>query len=593
MAYNSLSGFVESLRRTGELIEVEDQVDVELEVTEIIDRISKSKEHNKALLFKNTESGFPVLINAFGSEKRMSMALGVDSLHTLSKKVNYLVTDLLVKPEGFQQKLAMIPKLARIGKWLPKKASGKGACQHEMLDVVDLQSLPVLRCWPHDGGPFITLPCVHTIHPLSGINNLGMYRMQLFDRSTVGMHWHKHKTGAMHFSEYKKLGIKMPVSVTLGGDPVYTFAATAPLPENIDEYLLAGFLRDKPVRLVKCLTNDLWVPDDVDFVIEGYIDPKEDLCIEGPFGDHTGFYSLADLYPRMHVTAITHRKNAIYPATIVGIPPMEDAYMAEATEKIFSPLIKLTLAPELVDMHMPIWGVAHNLVLVSIKKQYEGQAFKVAQAFWGAGQMMFNKVLIVLDDSINLRNYTEVVKSLLANCHSSQQVLFSKGPLDVLDHSADILGFGSKICIDATTIPDSKTKEQVKNQTSFYYKKAGRLNIEEFLPDDKDMGFRICFVIEPETEKLSVELKIWYILNNIDPHRDIIIHETGNVFVLVVDGRKKKHMRKWPNVIVMDKATINKVDHRWNRLLPIPFIPSPSLAVEKIIWNDGAECTDD
>lgn len=593
MVYKSLSTFVERLKSAGELIEIDEQVDVSLEVTEIVDRLSKSKEYNKALFFRNTESGFPLLINAFGSEKRMAMALNVDSLDSLTVKINQLVSDFLAKPEGFRQKVGMIPKIARIGKWLPKKVSGKGACQQEMLDVIDMQSLPVLKCWPHDGGPFITLPCVHTIHPSTGLGNLGMYRMQIFDRSTVGMHWHKHKTGAMHFNEYKKLGKKMPVSVTLGGDPVYTFAATAPLPENIDEYLLAGFLRDKPVRLVKCLTNDLWVPEDVDFVIEGYVDPEEELTVEGPFGDHTGFYSLADLYPRMHVTAITHRKGAIYPTTIVGIPPMEDAYMAEATEKIFSPLIKLALAPEVVDMHMPVWGVAHNLVLVSINKQYEGQAFKVAQAFWGAGQMMFNKVLMIFDASVDLRDYKATANALFSNFCSSAQILLSRGPLDVLDHSVDVTGVGSKICIDATSCPNKAVEKRNSTNFLFHYCSTGkRLNFEEIKASGEEPESKIALVLEPETEHLSVEHKIWYLLNNIDPQRDIHINETGRTCVLIVDGRKKKHKRKWPNVIVMDKATINKVDQRWSRLFQIPHISSPSLIMEKIVSKGGAESED-
>ncbi|MDY0279200.1 MAG: menaquinone biosynthesis decarboxylase, partial [Salinivirgaceae bacterium] len=460
MAYTSLSEFIDKLISAHEIIVITEPVDVRLEITEIVDRFSKSADYNKALLFTNTGTDFPVLINALGSDRRMAFALNLDSLDDLTININRIVDSLLVKPQGFMGKLKKIPKLAQIARWMPKKTVGKGKCQEEVLEVVDLEALPILQCWPLDGGPFITLPSVHTVDPTTGISNVGMYRMQVFDRYTTGMHWHKHKTGATHFESYKKLGLKMPIAVTLGGDPAYTFSATAPLPENIDEYLLAGFLRNKAVKLVKCLTNDLWIPEDVDFVIEGYIDPKEPLVTEGPFGDHTGFYSLADLYPKMHVTVISHRKNAVYPTTIVGIPPMEDAYISTATERLFTPLISLSIAPEVIDMHMPIWGVAHNLVLVSIKKQYEGQAFKVAQAFWGAGQMMFNKALIVFDSDVDLRDYNALIKIIVKNLVSSSQIMLSKGPIDVLDHSTNVAGMGGKVCIDCTAQLDIASNDE-------------------------------------------------------------------------------------------------------------------------------------
>lgn len=314
----------------------------------------------------------------------------------------------------------------------------------------DLEKLPVLRCWPADGGRFITLPAVHTVDPGTGISNTGMYRMQLFPGRMSGMHWHRHKTGAAHFEKYKSLGRKMPVTVTLGGDPSYIYAATAPMPENMDEYLLAGFLRKKRVRLVQCLTNDLWVPEDVDFVIEGFVDPSEDLIWEGPFGDHTGFYSLADYYPRFHITAITHARDAVYPATIVGVPPMEDAWIGKATERIFTTPIRLTMIPELEDMALPFAGVAHNLSVVKIRKSYPGQPIKVMNSLWGAGQMMFNKIVVIVDSGIDIHDNEVLADLFFRRFDPARSLHFSAGPLDILDHSSRVFACGSKLGIDLT-----------------------------------------------------------------------------------------------------------------------------------------------
>ena len=318
------------------------------------------------------------------------------------------------------------------------------------MDEVDLDRLPVLTTWPFDGGAFITFPVVHTLSEEKALHNMGMYRMQVFDKQTTGMHWHLHKGGAGHYQEYKKAGKRMPVTVTLGGDPAYTYAATAPLPENVDEYMLAGFLRKKQVKLVKCLTNDIYIPEDVDFVLEGYVDPAEELVTEGPFGDHTGYYSLADLYPKFHITKITHRKDAIYPATIVGIPPQEDAYIGLATERIFLAPIKLTMIPEMADMHMPPEGVFHNVVLASIKKSYPGQATKVMNALWGAGQMMFNKLLFIFDEQLKLTDYRQVLQAITDYTHPVDDVLFNRGPMDVLDHASRRFAEGGKMGWDAT-----------------------------------------------------------------------------------------------------------------------------------------------
>ncbi|HZX61752.1 MAG TPA: UbiD family decarboxylase, partial [Bacteroidales bacterium] len=316
MAYKTLSHFIDALESAGELVRIKAFVSPHLEITEITDRISKS--NGKALLFENNGTRFPVLINAFGSEKRMCMALGVDNLDAAGEELGRILQEFLGPKESFLEKLKILPALKEISSWLPRSVKRKGSCQEVIMETPDLTKLPVLTCWPADGGPFITLPVVHTKDPVTGIRNQGMYRMQVFGPALTGMHWHRHKGSAHHFSKYKELGKKMAVSVTLGGDPAYTYAATAPLPENLDEYMLSGFLRKKRVDLVRCLTNELEVPSDVDFVIEGYVNPEEEFIMEGPFGDHTGFYSLADLYPRFHVTCITHRKNAIYPATVVG-----------------------------------------------------------------------------------------------------------------------------------------------------------------------------------------------------------------------------------------------------------------------------------
>jgi 4-hydroxy-3-polyprenylbenzoate decarboxylase len=348
MAYKGLGDFINTLEKENELIRIKEKVSTNLEITEITDRISKSGNQNKALLFENNGTDFPVLINAYGSTKRMCLALGVNNLDEPGKEIKSIFKNLTSPKNSLFEKLKLLPSLSKFGSWMPKTINGKGKCQKVINLNPDLTILPVLTCWPLDGGPFITLPSVHTKDPETGSRNVGMYRMQVFDKQTTGMHWHMHKTGAKHYRLYKEKGIrKMPVAVSLGGDPVYTYSATAPLPDSVDEYLLAGFLRKKKVELVKCISQDIEVPADAEIVIEGYVDTLEDYILEGPFGDHTGFYSLADFYPKFHVTCITHRKNAVYPTTIVGIPPQEDAWIGKATERIFLAPIQLTMLPEL------------------------------------------------------------------------------------------------------------------------------------------------------------------------------------------------------------------------------------------------------
>ncbi|MDD5570596.1 MAG: menaquinone biosynthesis decarboxylase, partial [Bacteroidales bacterium] len=405
MSFNNLKQFIDLLESENELARIKTFVNPEFEIAEIADRVVKS--NGKALLFENTGTDFPVLINAFGSEKRMAMALGVEKLDDIGIEMNRILKNIAGSKNTFLNKIKSLPGLINIASWLPKVISGKGECQQIINTDPDLTKLPILKCWKHDGGRFITLPIVHTKDPITGTRNTGMYRMQIFEKDLTAMHWHLHKGSARHFSEYKKLKRRMPIAVALGGSPVYSYVATSPLPDNFDEYIFAGFLQKKKVELVKCITQDIEVPADVDFVIEGYVDPAEDFILEGPFGDHTGFYSLADYYPKFHITCITHRKGAIYPATIVGIPPQEDAWLGKATERIFLNPIRMTIASEIVDMTMPTEGVFHNLAIVKIKKTYEGQSQKVMNSLWGAGQMMFNKIMIVLNENCNLTDYTE------------------------------------------------------------------------------------------------------------------------------------------------------------------------------------------
>lgn len=630
MAYKDLQQFIDALDRAGELIRIKEYVNPHLEITEITDRLSKS-DNNKALLFENTGYDFPLLINSMGSNRRMCMALGVDNLDAISKEIEQLFQQLSGPKEGILDKLKLLPMLGQISSWMPKQISGRGACQQVIMEQPDLGKLPVMTCWPEDGGPFITLPIINTKHPITGIRNVGMYRMQVFGATLTGMHWHKHKVSAGHYNEYKKLGVKMPVAVALGGDPAYTYAATAPLPPNVDEYMLAGFLRKKKVELVKCITQEMYVPSDADFIIEGYVDPEEELIWEGPFGDHTGYYSLADWYPKFHVTCITHKKNAVYPSTIVGIPPQEDAWIGKATERIFLAPIKMTLLPEIVDMELPIEGVFHNLTIVKIKKEYAGHAQKVMNAMWGAGQMMFNKILVITDSDLNIHNYVEVAKAISKNCDPQQDIYFSQGPMDVLDHSCSKFAFGGKMCIDATIKFDEELRctkpldgaihldhEKVKAQFSeicsmnntllklgisvvFIAVKKSRINhVKELhqklfsLPDFA--AVKIAIYVEHTINTNDIADCIWRFANNIDPKRDSFIIEAANencISHIGFDGtRKTKELdnfhRDWPNILISDDATIKAIDEKWSKLSIGKFISSPSLKYKQQVYQGGA-----
>jgi 4-hydroxy-3-polyprenylbenzoate decarboxylase len=445
MPYNSLQDFLQVLTREGELKRIGYPVNPELQIAEIADRVMKSS--GPALLFENVVGKkIPVLINAFGSAKRMALGLGVPDIEEVAREVEKLVQTK--PPKSFKDKLHLLAELIRLA-GIPPKLVKEGPCQAVIHRDPDLSMLPVLTCWPGDGGPFITLPAVFSKDPRKGTRNVGLYRMQVYDRRTTGMHWHLHKVGARHYQQQKAETGRMELAVCLGGDPALIYAATAPLPDQIDEILFTGFLRKKGVELVPAVTVDVEVPANADIVIEGYVDPSEPLRREGPFGDHTGFYSLADDYPVFHVTCITHRPNPVYLTTIVGRPPMEDAFIGKATERIFLPLLRVTL-PEIIDMNLPVHGVFHNLAIVSIKKEYPAHARKVMHALWGMGQMMFTKTLIIVDHDINVHDLAEVTWIAGNHMDPKRDVILVDGPVDVLDHAAPLMGYGSKIGIDAT-----------------------------------------------------------------------------------------------------------------------------------------------
>jgi 4-hydroxy-3-polyprenylbenzoate decarboxylase len=445
MAYTDLREFVAALERAGELRRIRAEADPVLEIAEITDRVSKRG--GPALLFEHPKgSSLPLLINAFGSAARMQLALGVKSLEQVGADLQEILD--LKAPEGLLAKLKLLPRLQDLAGAFPKIVRD-GPCKEVILrEEATLAGLPVLQCWPQDAGRYITFPLVFTKDPDTGVRNCGTYRMQVFDERTTAMHWHVQKGGAAHYRKARRLGRRVDVGVAIGADPAVCFAGTLPLPEGVDEMLVAGFLRKKPVELVRCETVDVEVPATAEIVLEGYVDTEE-LRTEGPFGDHTGFYSLADAYPVFHLTCLTRRTDAIYHTTIVGPPPMEDCHMAAAIERLFLPLIKKQL-PEVVDFHMPFEGIFHNLVLVSIEKQYPGHARKVMHALWGLGQAMVSKVIVVVDADVNVRDYSEVTWKVLNHIDPERDTAFVLGPVETLDHASRLPKYGSKAGVDAT-----------------------------------------------------------------------------------------------------------------------------------------------
>lgn len=603
MAFPDIQSFVRVLEERGELVRVSTPVSRELEITEIADRLVKAG--GPAVLFENVRgSEFPLVIGMLGTRERVALSLGVRDLDDLAKKVRDLID--LKGSGGLMGMLGNLPKV-RDAMNLPPKRVNTAPVQEVVWrgDEVDLGKLPIMKCWPLDGGPFVTLPLVITNDPETGERNMGMYRMQVMSKNTTGMHWQRHKTGTRHLEKAKKKGQRLEVAVAIGGDPALIYAATAPLPPipGLNEFALAGYLRGERYPVVKGVTVDLEVPANAEFILEGYVDPDEPWVEEGPFGDHTGFYTLPDQYPLFHVTAVTMRKNPVYPATIVGRPPMEDAYLIEASERLFLPAAQMIL-PEIVDYHMPPAGVAHNLVVVSIKKEFPGQAYKVANGLFGLGQMMFAKVIVVVDESVKVNDMDAVWKEVTQKAVPGRDTLTGRGPIDVLDHSSRGWGYGGKLIIDATTkrpeeigSPKSSRDEQARDfaldiflptaeadlptfegvlaqrQTDDGYwivslnkRRAGqsRQLAEAFASHPAADGVRHLLICDEETDVNDIGDVWWTILNNIDPERDV--WELDGL--LAWDGARKLHsegfVREWPPKIVMDRAVQERVDALWH-----------------------------
>ncbi len=638
-----LRAFVQKLERHGELLRIQTPVSPILEITEITDRITKAG--GPALLFENTGTPFPLLINAYGSERRMALALGLSPdkkpetgdaslLDAISARMEALFAKILSPKASLFEKLQMLPTLARVAGYLPRRHRGKAPCQEVVHtgEAINLCHLPILKCWPADGGRYITLPVIHTYHPQTRQRNVGMYRVQVLDERTTAIHWQLHKVSRRHYDAWKERGQRMPVAIVLGGDPVYAYAATAPLPEGIDEYILAGFLRERPVELVSCITQPIEVPADADIVIEGYVDPHEPLVLEGPFGDHTGYYSLPDYYPAFHVTAITCRKDAIYPATIVGIPPQEDAWIGKATERIFLTPIRLTMMPEIHDMDLPVHGVFHNMALVSIEKTYPGQGLKVAHALWGAGQLMLTKIVVVVDKSVSVHDYWAVARAACEHADLRTDLVYSQGPLDVLDHACSQMAFGGKLAIDATpknpeerlyppvSYPETDLDQLSGKALRAHFPEILHTNLRllaagipiwigSFEKSQKRHGYRLGEKLARHTAFRGVKVILlldgempiddlgdvfWRFTNNVDMRRDTaIVEDEAGLPHLIIDASTKSlalddFRRPWPNVTVMEEGTIQLVDEKWASYGLGDFISSPSRKYRLLMRGEEA-----
>ncbi|PIQ95584.1 MAG: menaquinone biosynthesis decarboxylase [Nitrospinae bacterium CG11_big_fil_rev_8_21_14_0_20_56_8] len=609
MNYESLREFIDRLEFEGELLRVREPVSPILEIAEITDRISKLPGGGKALLFENVEgSDMPVLINAFGSLKRICAALGVSDLEEIPRNMERYLK--LVPPATLADKMKMLPLLLEAAHFPPKLVpSGKAPCQEVVLtgDDVNLSRLPILQCWPRDAGRFITFPIVINRSADRRLRNVGLYRMQVFDPRTTAMHWHIHKDGAHFFHEFRKKNKVMEVAVAIGADPAVCYAASAPLPYGIDEFLLAGFIRKSPVSLVPCKTVNLEVPATAEIVLEGFIDPSE-MRVEGPFGDHTGYYSQDGKYPIFHLTAITHRKDPIYLTTIVGKPPQEDFYLGKATERIFLPLLRTQL-PEIVDMNMPVEGVFHNLVVVSIDKRFPMQARRLMSALWGLGQMSFVKTIVVVDREIDVHNLEDVAYTLLNKTDLKRDLFFSEGVLDVLNHSSDHPLFGSKLGIDLTAKisgePGYEEPRAASNANPEDFDPAAVLKIfpeakachilemntrlsicfvalektrphqpkeffQRFFDSPVSYGVSIAVVFEPHVDIRSLSQSMWKFFSNLDPRRDF--HFTGERLGIDVSRKRPEegHRQTWPDEIEMSDEIRKQVDEKWSRLFPNP-----------------------
>ncbi len=597
MTYQNLRDFLTALDQAGELKHITQEVSPYLDISKFTDAESKSKDGGKGLFFENVkDSEFPVVTNIFGSMKRICMAFGVKNLDEPAHRIREFIE--FNPPKNFKDILNILPMAISVPQFFPRMMKSKTPpCQEVVMtgDKIDLSTLPVLHCWPKDAGRFITLPMVFTKSLESGRRNVGMYRMQIFDKNTTGMHWHIHKDGSHYYTEYCRAKKRMPVAVAIGADPATIFSATAPMPRGVDELLLAGFLRKKPVMLTKCLTIDMEGPAEDEFVIEGYVDPGE-LRREGPFGDHTGYYSLADDYPVFHVTAITHRKNPIYSATLVGKPPMEDCYLAKATERFFLPLLQ-TVFPEIRDYWLPWEGVFHNIVAVSIDKEYPGHAQKIMSGLWGQGQMSFCKAIVVADKEVNVQNPDEIIEKLLHSFDISSDITLTKGVLDVLDHSSPFPNYGHKIGIDLTKrcqdepprtpppAPSPKRRgggnnvspllseeglgersipgviafrdlfpeysESINRISALSVEKAanrgGKAFAEEIFADSSLKPFNIIILYDKDIDIRDNSLILWKLFNNTDPGRDMIFQGHQVVIDACKKGAMDGHEREWPD----------------------------------------------
>ena len=603
MNYPSLREFIYQLEREEELLRIKERVSPILEITEITDRISKQPGGGKALLFENVEgSSMSVLINAFGSVKRMNMALGVHDIEDIPKRIERYIK--IPPPSTLLDKAKLLPMLLEATQFPPKLlTTTHPPCQEivHLNDDIDMGKIPVLQCWPDDAGRFITFPIVINRSTDKKIRNVGLYRMQVYDKRTTAMHWHIHKDGAHFFHEYKKQNKVMEVAVALGADPASCYSASAPLPYGIDEFLLAGFIRKKSVPLVKCKTVDLEVPANAEIVLEGYIDPSE-MRLEGPFGDHTGYYSQDGDYPVLHLTAITHRKDPVYLTTIVGKPPQEDFYLGRATERIFLPLLKTQL-PEIVDMNMPAEGVFHNCVIVSIDKRYPMQSRRIMSALWGLGQMSFVKIIITVDSKVNVHDYEEVAKILLSTVDFKTDLFFSEGILDVLNHASDQVLYGSKLGIDLTSkiegepgygkeVPaliEKKSLPRPEKITEAFKEvktcqilelqapillvaldkqtiNQGSKFIDAFLVHPEFSAIEIVVVLESHVDLTNISIVMWKLFNNLDPKRDFYFKNNR----LGIDVTKKLpeegYQQNWPEEIEMTSEIKNKVNKKWQTL---------------------------
>ena len=613
MNYPSLKEFIDRLELEGELLRIIQPVSPILEIAEITDRISKQPGDRasnkagggKALLFENVEgSSMPVLINAFGSTKRMNLALGVHDIEDIAKRIESYIK--IPPPTTLLEKAKLLPMLLQAAQFPPKLLrTTHPPCQEviHLNDDIDLGTIPILQCWPQDAGRFITFPIVINRSVDKKIRNVGLYRMQVYDKKTTAMHWHIHKDGAHFFHEYRKQNKVMEVAVALGADPASCYSASAPLPYGIDEFLLAGFIRKASVPLVKCKTVDLEVPANAEIILEGYIDPSE-MRLEGPFGDHTGYYSQDGDYPIFHLTAITHRKNPVYLTTIVGKPPQEDFYLGRATERIFLPLLRTQL-PEIVDMDMPVEGIFHNCVIVSLDKHYPMQSRRLMNAFWGLGQMSFVKTIVTVDAEVNVHDYKEVAKLLLNKVDFTTDLFFSEGVLDVLNHASDQRLHGSKLGIDLSTKiegePGYKKEAPVSANSSelpsaekvtlvfrevqnckvleLQAKRSvllvalnktgphqGKQFIQSFLDHPEFFAINIIIVLEGHVEIENISTVMWKFFNNLDPKRDFYFHAERLGIDVTQKFHEEGYQQNWPDEIEMTAEIKTQVDKKWNDL---------------------------